>query len=92
MYEQLSNRFSKVEEKIDKLSETVVQLARVEERQVSQHDAVQRIGKTLDKHEERIDALEEESTGNKPFFNILRFIGAGAGGAVLVKALEKLIT
>lgn len=92
MYEQLSNRFSKVEEKIDKLSETVVQLARVEERQTNQTGEISRIHKTLDKHEARIDAVEDVVTERKPIFGILKFIGAGAGGAMLIRMLEKIIT
>ena len=46
MFDQLGKRLDRMEGKIDTLSETVVQLARIEERQTNQSDAITRIGKT----------------------------------------------
>ena len=51
-------RFDRIEEKLDKLSEAVVRLARMEERLVT-------IFNRLEKIEERVGFVEKASTGNK---------------------------
>lgn len=92
MFDQLGKRLDRMEGKIDTLSETVVQLARIEERQTNQSDAITRIGKTLDKHETRMDGIENEMDGlqaqaseAKPIFGIAKYVGAGILGGGIAK-------
>lgn len=92
MFDQLGKRLDRMEGKIDTLSETVVQLARIEERQTNQSDAITRIGKTLDKHETRMDGMEHEvddlqakAQEAKPVFSVLKYMGAGILGGGIAK-------
>lgn len=92
MFEQLGNRLDRMEGKIDVLSATVVQLARIEERQTNQSDAITRIGKTLDKHENRMEGIEDEvdelqtkAQEAKPVFSIIKYVGAGILGGGIAK-------
>ena len=92
MFDQLGKRLDRMEGKIDVLSETVVQLARIEERQTNQSDAITRIGKTLDKHETRMDGIDNEMDGlqakaqeAKPVFSVLKYVGAGILGGGIAK-------
>jgi uncharacterized coiled-coil protein SlyX len=92
MFEQLYKRFDRMEGKIDVLSETVVQLARIEERQTNQSDAITRIGKTLDKHETRMEGIEDEvdelqakAQEAKPVFSLIKYVGAGILGGGIAK-------
>lgn len=45
-------RLSRVEAKIDRLTDIVIQLAKVEERQIFMSDGLKRLGERQDKHED----------------------------------------
>lgn len=51
-------RLDRIEEKIDKLSETVISLARAEEKLVMLEDDRKTINERLNKHSDRIDHVE----------------------------------
>ena len=51
-------RLDRIEEKIDKLSETVISLARAEEKLIMLEDDRKTINERLNKHSDRIDDVE----------------------------------
>lgn len=51
-------RLDRIEEKIDKLSETVISLARAEEKLVMLEDDRKTINERLNRHSDRIDDIE----------------------------------
>ena len=51
-------RLDRIEEKIDRLSETVISLARAEEKLVMLEDDRKTINERLNKHSDRIDCVE----------------------------------
>lgn len=51
-------RLDRIEEKIDRLSETVISLARAEEKLVMLEDDRKTINERLNKHSDRIDGVE----------------------------------
>lgn len=55
-----TQRLVRLEEKVDNLTEVVVSLARIEERQTAQSDGLQRLGARMDSHSRRINALERD--------------------------------
>jgi ABC-type sugar transport system permease subunit len=57
--QEYNNRFDRIEEKLDKLAETVVSLARAEEKLVHLEDDKKFIMERLLKHESRIDTMEK---------------------------------
>jgi uncharacterized coiled-coil protein SlyX len=52
MSEVVESRLQRIETKLDKVSDTITQLARIDERLVSAH-------KRVDRHEHRLDSLED---------------------------------
>ena len=80
-------RLERIEEKLDKLSDTVADLARIEERMLS-------VFKRLDRHEKRLDDQEDDirSIGNDVLLNSksvkgaerLMWIAISAGASFLV--------
>lgn len=80
-------RLERIEEKLDKLSDTVSDLARIEERMLS-------VFKRLDRHEKRLDDQEDDirSIGNDVLLNSksvkgaerLMWIAISAGASFLV--------
>lgn len=74
-----NKRLDRIEEKIDKLSDTVVALARVEEKIISMDKAQVDIAERVDAHETRLDHHDERlargaisiSAGEKIFWAIL---------------------
>lgn len=56
---ETSRRLDSLEDKIDGLTEAVVTLARVEERQTATTDALRRFGQRLDGHDQRFISTEE---------------------------------
>lgn len=64
-------RLERIEEKLDKLSDTVADLARIEERMLS-------VFKRLDRHEKRLDDQEDDirSIGNDVLLNSKSVKGA----------------
>lgn len=62
-YEGSQNRLDRIEEKIDKLSETVISLARAEEKLMSLERSNTLVMQTLVKVDERIDRIEDQTKG-----------------------------
>lgn len=64
-------RLSRIEAKLDKLAETVVQLARVEERLVTVFNRVDLADVEIRALEAKVDELEEVSQGRSHFYSII---------------------
>lgn len=80
-------RLNRIESKIDKLAETMISLARAEEKLISlEHDRVT-IVERLNKHSDRIDTVESKVEKNEGALNVISkvfwicltaFVGAAA--------------
>ena len=55
------NRVSRMEEKLDKLSEAVTSMARIEERMISVFKRLDRVDEGFNKSDRRMDELEQTS-------------------------------
>ena len=55
------NRLSRMEEKLDKLSEAVISMARIEERMISVFKRLDRVDEGFNKSDKRMDELEQTS-------------------------------
>ena len=55
------NRLSRIEEKLDKLFEAVISMARIEERMISVFKRLDRVDEGFNKSDKRMDALEQTS-------------------------------
>lgn len=78
-------RLERIEDKLDKLGESVVLLARIDERQLSLMEGQKAMGERVEKAEGRIDKLETETAKAHPVVGmvkhlILVIIGAVIGG------------
>lgn len=60
----------RIEDKLEKLADAVVALARVEERQDNHFREINRLRKGQDKHEERIASLEQKVGVNKTILGV----------------------
>jgi vacuolar-type H+-ATPase subunit E/Vma4 len=54
-------RLSRMEEKLDKLSEAIISMARMEERMVSVFKRLDRVDESFSKADQRMDELEQTS-------------------------------
>jgi hypothetical protein len=64
------HRFDRLEEKIDRLSEAVVSLARIEERMITLFNRMDKSDKSADRLEGRVGKLEDISSGRG---HVIRF-------------------
>ena len=55
------NRMSRMEEKLDKLSEAVISMARIEDRMISVIKRLDRVDEGFNKSDKRMDELEQTS-------------------------------
>ena len=55
------NRLSRMEEKLDKLSEAVISVARIEERMIFVFKRLDRVDEGFNKSDKRMDELEQTS-------------------------------
>ena len=55
------NRLSRTEEKLDKLSEAVISMLRIEERMISLFKRLDRVDEGFNKSDKRMDELEQTS-------------------------------
>ena len=55
------NRMSRMEEKLDKLSEAVISMARIEDRMISVFKRLDRVDEGFNKSDRRMDELEQTS-------------------------------
>lgn len=58
-------RFDRLEEKIDKLTDVVTSLARMEERLIAHNDRVDRLTERVDDHDDNIKELYDITRGNQ---------------------------
>lgn len=80
-------RLDRIENKIDKLSETVIAIARAEEKLISLESARNDILDTLDEHEERLDRHGERlNSGAVTLDNIQRLFWICVSAAVAALA------
>jgi len=86
-----TKRLVKIEDKLDKLSESVVAIARIEERVITVLKHIDRFFIRLDRLEERVDVVEIETASQKKalsfterFFWIIITTGVGTGVGVVV--------
>lgn len=70
-----NTRLDRIESKIDQLAETVVALARAEEKLVSLERSRQEISDVLDNHSERIDKVEDVSASNSLTLSVVTKLG-----------------
>jgi predicted nuclease with TOPRIM domain len=68
------SRFDRLEEKIDRLSEAVVSLARMEERMVTLFNRMDKHDKAVDRLATRVDELEDISAGRGHFIRFFERI------------------
>ena len=68
------SRFDRLEEKIDRLSDAVVSLARMEERMITLFNRMDKHDKAVDRLSDRVDALEEISAGRGHFIRFFERI------------------
>ena len=54
------SRLARIESKLDKLTDVVVQLATIEERQTALNEGLKRLGGRTDDHEKRLRPLENK--------------------------------
>ena len=60
----MEDRLARIEQKVDKLTDAITLLARIEERMAAQHDTNHRFGSRLDCHDERLRNIEtKQSSG-----------------------------
>jgi predicted nucleic acid-binding Zn-ribbon protein len=83
------NRLDRIEVKIDRLSETVVAIARAEEKLVSLEESKKEIWHTIDTHEDRLDKHEERLNSGATTINTINqlfwiLIAAAAAGIVSI--------
>lgn len=68
------SRFDRLEEKIDRLSEAVVSLARMEERMITMFNRMDKHDKAVDRLAQRVDKLEDISAGRGYFIRFFERI------------------
>ena len=82
------NRLSRIEEKLDKLFEAVISMARIEERMISAFKRLDRVDEGFNKSDKRMDELEQTSIkrGQTIAFaeRLFWIILTGAAGLVFV--------
>lgn len=62
--EEITNRFDKIEGKIDKISDAMISLARNEEKIIAIQEHIGQHSNRLNRHAEKIDALERSASTN----------------------------
>jgi len=68
---QENHRLDRIEEKLDKLTDTVVALARAEEKLINLEKSRQDFADAIDNHDERIDVVEGKVTSLEMTANIV---------------------
>jgi len=90
--ETAANRMIRIEDKIDKMSESIIQLARVEEkiedletRRAEQHERMNRLSGKIDNIERHVTTLVEKVNFMQKFAWVLVGIVATVVGAILTQ-------
>lgn len=73
---------------ISEIKQALVTLARVEERQSSQRETLERYGNRIDGHEDRIIDLEKVSGGRGMVYRWIERISLVAAGGVVTKFIS----
>ena len=87
MEQNLSARFDKLEEKIDKLSDAMVSLARSEEKILAIQEQVANQTERLNRHSEKIDEVERVSLSNAFTSKVVWVILTAVIGSVISMAM-----
>ena len=87
MEQNLSARFDKLEEKIDRLSDAMVSLARSEEKILAIQEQVANQTERLNRHSEKIDEVEKVSLSNAFTSKIVWVILTAVIGSVISMAM-----
>jgi len=87
-----SNRFDRIEVKIDKLTDAVASIARVEEKIIASNDRMAKVEKTLGKAETDIDSLYKmvrENSGVVRFIDKIFWVVFGTVAGVVAWYVKK---
>ena len=87
MDQNFSSRFDKLEEKIDKLSDAMVSLARSEEKILAIQEQVANQTERLNRHSEKLDEVEKVSLSNAFTSKIVWVILTAVIGSVVSMAM-----
>lgn len=82
-----NHRLDRIEAKLDKLTDTVVALARAEEKLISLENSRQEISQILEEHEDRVTSVEKRTESIEVTTNILSrlfWIGIASGATYFV--------
>ena len=71
MAERISNRLDKIEEKLDKMSEVLIALARFEEKMDAYNEYRQNSWERMNKFSEKLDKIEEKCDDNAHTVNVI---------------------
>lgn len=68
-------RLARIEQKLDQIQEVLVSMARIEERQAQFEEVTQIILKRIEKHSDRVAALEKKVSANSVWTGALSKVG-----------------
>ena len=75
----------KLDTKVTRIETTMIEVVRIEERQANQKEAIQRLGKAVDKQEDRVDDLEKlQATSTAKYNSIAGRVTIIASGIATV--------
>ena len=83
------DRLIRIENKLDKLADAIVGLARVEERTITLFRRVDIVEERQNQSDDRIDVLEKTNLGRSVIYSIFDKITWLAAGAVIVAYITK---
>ena len=79
-----TTRLNRIEEKLDKVGEAVISLARMEEKMITLFNKMDSYDKKQEKIEERLSELEVKQASSAWIERVI-FLGMGAGVTYLIK-------
>ena len=88
--DDMQQRLARIEDKLDKLSEGFVLLAKLEERMVTLFNQQTRYEQSYDRLNERLAVVEQATIGRGIFFRWLDRAGMAAVGAAVAVLLDNL--
>jgi len=87
--EQLHTDVGEIKSALGKLSDAIIKLALIEERQTMANVALERAFKALERVEARISVLEHNNINNKRTSNWVDKVATAAVGIILLLVLKK---
>ncbi len=88
--DDMQQRLARIEDKLDKLSEGFVLLAKLEERMVTLFNQQTRYEQSYDRLNERLAVVEQATIGRGIFFRWIDRAGMAAVGAAVAVLLDNL--